>query len=96
MALRAELIGPYCLVLVTSSVCADLAVRWCVRTCGRKPIMRARSQAGLTARMTLLTPTAAALKWVWRSNFVFAWFKGYRSTINSRIRTGTDSGNPTV
>lgn len=28
MALRAELIGPYCLFLVTSSVCADLvAVR---------------------------------------------------------------------
>lgn len=26
MALRAELVGPYCLILVMSSVCADLAL----------------------------------------------------------------------
>lgn len=50
MALRAELIGPYCLILVTSSVCADLASA------------SVKAQAALTARMTLLGLTAAALR----------------------------------
>ena len=53
MALRAELIGPYCLFLVMSSVCADLwAHTWAVRPLNLGP---------LTARMVLLDSTAAAL-----------------------------------
>lgn len=85
MALRAELIGPYCLFLVVSSVCADSATSWRFRP----------TASPLTARMTLLDSTAAALK-LWGCNSLPSWLKGYRSTINSRIRTGTDSGNPTV
>lgn len=52
MALRAELIGPYCLILVTSSVCADSVAAW------------GNLCTALTARMTLLELTAAALKLV--------------------------------
>ena len=55
MALRAELIGPYCLILVTSSVCADLAS-------ASARLKNTRAQTTLTARMTLLRLTAAALK----------------------------------
>lgn len=85
MALRAELIGPYCLILVTSSVCAARGtLSWIAR-------FLARLQS---ARMSLPGLTAAALK-CGRRKFARL-VKGYRSTINSRIRTGTDSGNPTV
>lgn len=46
MALRAELVGPYCLILVTSSVCADQV---------------SFHELTRTARMSLLKSTAAAL-----------------------------------
>lgn len=47
MALRAELVGPYCLILVTSSVCAV-----------RRLVFR---HGPCSARMSLLELTAAAL-----------------------------------
>ena len=85
MALRAELIGPYCLILVTSSVCADSV--YCA-------LLSGFVQLAETARMSLLELTAAAHGVLLAT--VMHRLMGYRSTINSQIRTGTDSGNPTV
>ena len=80
MALRAELIGPYCLILVMSSVYADC---WHLATC-------ASIGVNVSARIDCGCPR------VMGEQFFIIRLMGYRSTINSRIRTGTDSGNPTV
>lgn len=81
MALRVELIGLYCLISAVSSDCAVFEISNNIRN-------GAIDSTKIDCSCLLVSGRGKSLPG-WSS-------KGYRSTINNRIRTGTDSGNPTV
>lgn len=84
MALRAELIGPYCLILIMCTVCAD-------QNCKRASAYNLNG-ANVSIKINCGCPQAYNGMKV----SLLLESRVHRSTINSRIRTGTDSGNPTV